>query len=121
MSVGFLESARNALVGILDLGRTRFELFGTELREELARLAATLLGGLAVVVLVGLGLAFGAVAFIVTVSEANRVAATLGVAAFFLLAAGVVALQVRRMTGAKPRAFDATISELERDLNAIRS
>ena len=121
MSAGFLESASNALAGILDLGRTRFELFGTELREELARLAATLLGGLAVVVLVGLGLAFGAVAFILTVSEANRVAATLGVAAFFLLAAGVVALQVRRMTGAKPRAFDATISELERDLNAIRS
>ena len=45
---------------------------------------------------------------------------TLGVAALFLLAGGIVALQVRRMTVAKPRAFDATISKLERDLDAIR-
>jgi len=121
MSAGFLESAQNLLAGLLDLGRTRFELFGTELREELAWLAATVLGGLAVLVLVALGLAFGAAAFILTVSEANRVAATLGVAALFVLAAGIVALQVKRMTGAKPRAFDATLSELQRDLNAIRS
>ena len=121
MSPGFLESASNVLASILDLGRTRFELFGTELREELARLAATVPGGLAVVVLVALGLAFGATAFVLTVSEANRITAALGVAAFFVLAAGIVALQVRRMTGAKARAFDATISELQRDLNAIRS
>jgi len=120
MSGGLLESAQNLFAGILDLGRTRFELLGMELREELARLAATVLGGLAVLVLVALGLAFGAAAFILTVSEANRVAATLGVAALFLLAGGIVALQVRRMTGAKPRAFDATISEFERDVNAIR-
>ena len=35
MSAGLLESARNLLTGILDLGRTRFELFSTELREDL--------------------------------------------------------------------------------------
>ncbi|HZE61444.1 MAG TPA: phage holin family protein [Burkholderiales bacterium] len=120
MSASLLESAQNLLAGLLDLGRTRFELFGTELREELARLAATVLGGLAVLVLVALGLAFGAAAFILTVSEANRIWATFGVAALFLLAGGIVALQVRRMTGAKPRAFDATLSELERDLNGMR-
>jgi len=120
MSAGFLESASNVLAGILELGRIRFELFGTELREELARLAATVLGGLAVVVLIALGLAFGAVALILTVNEANRVAATLGVAALFVVAAAIVALQVRRMTGTKPRAFDATLSELQRDLKAIR-
>ena len=54
MSAGLLESARNLLAGILDLGRTRFELFGTELREELARLAAAIVGGLAVLVLAAL-------------------------------------------------------------------
>jgi hypothetical protein len=51
MSAGLLESAQNLLAGLLDLGRTRFELFGTELREELAHLATTLLGGLAVLLL----------------------------------------------------------------------
>jgi uncharacterized membrane protein YqjE len=120
MSAGLLESARDLLAGLLDLGRTRFELFGTELREELAALAATVLGGLAALMLAGLGLAFGAAAIILTVSEAHRVAATIGVAFFFLLAAAVVAWRLRRVTAAKPRAFDATIAELKRDLSAIK-
>src|SRR5260221_10485738 len=90
MSASLLESAQNLLAGLLDLGRTRFELFGTELREELARLATTVLGGLAVLMLAGLGLAFGAVAFILTVSEDHRVLATIGVAALFLIVAVIV-------------------------------
>jgi len=120
MSAGLLESVQNLLAGLVDLGRTRFELFGTELREELARLAATLLGGLAVLVLVALGLAFGALAFIVWMGEANRLGATIGVAVFFLVFAGAVALWLRRVTGEKPRAFEATLSELQRDLTAIK-
>jgi len=120
MSAGLLESARSFVAGLLDLGRTRFELFGTELREELARLATAVLGGLAVLVLAALGLAFAAAALILYVSEANRLAATIGVAVFFFLAAGVVAWLLRRAADTKPRAFDATISELQRDLNAIK-
>jgi uncharacterized membrane protein YqjE len=120
MSTGLMESARNLLAGLLDLGRTRFELFGTELREELARLAATVLGGLAVLVLAALGLAFGAAAFILSVSDANRVTATIGVAAFFLVAGAILAWQMHRLAGTKPRAFDATLSELQRDLKAIK-
>jgi uncharacterized membrane protein YqjE len=117
---GFVESATNLLAGLLELGRTRFELFGTELREELARLTVTLLGGLAALLLLALAIAFGATAFILTVDEAHRFAAALGVAALFLLAAAVVAWQVRRIANAKPRAFDATLSELQRDLKAIK-
>ncbi|MGH8725974.1 MAG: phage holin family protein [Burkholderiales bacterium] len=120
MSAGLLESAQNMLAGLLDLGRTRFELFGTELREELARLATTVLGGLAVLVLVALGLAFGAGALILYVSEANRLATTIGVAVFFFLAAGILAWRLHHLADVKPRAFDATISELRRDLTAIR-
>jgi len=120
MNTGLIESAQNLLAGLLDLGRTRFELFGTELREELARLATTVLGGLAVLMLAGLGLAFGALAFILNVSEDHRVLATLGVAALFLIVAVIVWAQVRRLIAYKTRAFDATISELGRDLNSIR-
>jgi len=120
MSTGLIESAQNLLAGILDLGRTRFELFGTELREELARLATTVLGGLAVLMLAGLGLAFGAVAFILNVSEEHRVLAALGVAALFLVVAVIVWAQLRRIVAYKTRAFDATISELARDLDSIR-
>jgi uncharacterized membrane protein YqjE len=120
MSAGLLESAQNLLSGILDLGRTRFELFSTELREELAHLTVAIIGGLAVLVLSMIGLAFGAVAIILSVGEANRLAATICVAVFFLLAAGVVALALRRMAAMKPRPFDATITELRSDLRAIK-
>jgi uncharacterized membrane protein YqjE len=121
MTSGLLESAQNFVGGLLDLGRTRFELFTTELREELARLATGLLGGLAVLVLGALGLAFCGLAILFYVSEANRLAAAIGVALFFFLAAGVTAWVLRRLAADKPRAFDATISELQRDLTAIRS
>jgi uncharacterized membrane protein YqjE len=120
MSAGLLESAQNLLAGLLDLGRTRFELFGTELREELARLATTLLGGLAVLVLAALGLAFIGLCIVFYVGEANRMWAAGGCAAFFLVAAGILAWQLRRAADVKPRAFDATLSELQRDLTAIK-
>ena len=121
MSASLLDSARNLLTGLLDLGRTRFELFSTELREEMTRLAAAIIGGLAAMMLAVIGLVFGAVAIILTVSDANRVAVTVGAAVFFLVAAGAVALVVHRLTNVKPRPFEATLSELQRDLTAIRS
>ncbi len=120
MSAGLLESAQNMLAGLLDLGRTRFELFGTELREELARLATTVLGGLAVLVLAALGLAFGGFALIFSAGEENRLLAAIGVAVFFFLAAGIVAWLLYRLADTKPRPFDDTIAELRRDLNAIK-
>jgi uncharacterized membrane protein YqjE len=46
--------------------------------------------------------------------------ATFCVAAFFLVAAGIVAWRIRRVTAEKPRAFEATLSELQRDLTAIK-
>ena len=120
MSPGLLESAQNLLAGLLDLGRTRFELFGTELREEMARLANRLLGGLAVLVLAALGIGFAAVAVVLAFGPENRLAASAGVAVFFLVAAGLVAWWIRRVAAEKPRAFDATLSELQRDVTAIK-
>jgi uncharacterized membrane protein YqjE len=120
MTAGLLESAQNFVAGLLDLGRTRFELFSTELREELARLATGILGGLAVLMLVALGLGFGGLTLVFYVSEANRLWAALGIALFFLLGAGIAAWVLYRLADTKPRAFDATIAELRRDLNAIK-
>jgi len=120
MSAGLLESARNLLNGILDLGRTRFELFSTELREELGRFAAAIVGGLAILIFVAIGLAFGAVAIILAVDDAKRVWVTVGAAVFFLVAAGIAAWQVRRVAAVKERPFEATIAELRQDLEALK-
>lgn len=120
MSASLLESARSLLAGLLDLGRTRFELFGTELREELWRLAAAIIGVLSVMILASLGLAFGALGAILYASEPNRPTVAIGVATLFAFAAGIVAWRVRHMARSKPRAFDATLSELQRDLDTIK-
>jgi len=120
MSAGLLASAQSFVASLLDLGRTRFELFSTELREELARLATAVIGGLAVLVLAALGLGFSGFALVIYVSEENRLAAAIAVAVFFFVAAALVAWLLRRLAEAKPRAFDATIAELQRDLNTIR-
>jgi len=115
-----LESAQNLIAGLLDLGRTRFELFSTELREELARLAVTLIGGVAILILALFGVGFAAVALIIAVAPEHRLATTIGVALFFFALAGIAAWWLGRATSAKPRAFDATLSELQRDLTAIK-
>jgi len=120
MSPGLLESAQNLLAGLLDLGRTRFELFSTELREELTRLAATIVGGLAALVFAAIGLGFGAVAIVLSVSEQNRLGVVIGAAVLFLLAAAGFGLWLYRITVLKPKPFDATIAELRRDLTAIK-
>jgi len=121
MSAGLLESARNLLAGLLELGQTRFELFSTELREELTNLAIVILCGLAVLMLVGLALAFGAVAVILAIDPAHRLVATVVVAVLFLLAAVVVGWYLRPASRGKSRPFDATLTELRRDLDALRS
>ena len=120
MTPGLVESARNLLAGILDLGRTRFELFSTELREELTRLAAAIVGGLAVLVFAAIGLGFGAVALILSVDPSHRVAVSVGVAVLFLAGAGIAAWRVRHLASLKPHPFDATLAELRHDLSALK-
>ena len=120
-NTGLLESARNVLVGLLELGRTRFELFSTELREELTRLTTAIIGGLAALVFASIGMSFGAVAIILSVDESKRLSVTFGVAIFFLVSAGIALWRLRRIAALKPHPFDATISELRQDLTALKS
>jgi len=120
MTPGLVESARNLLAGVLDLGRTRFELFSTELREELTRLAAAIIGGLAVLIFASIGLGFCAVAVILSVAPDNRLVATVCVALFFLAAAAFAAWRVKRVAALKPHPFDATLAELRQDLTALK-
>jgi len=120
VSSGLLHSAQSLLAGVLTLGRTRLELFSTELQEELARQAAALLGAFVVLIFGGLGAAFGAIALIIAAGEDYRVTASIGVAALFLALALAAAWSLRHLTRAKPRAFQASIAQLERDYDALK-
>jgi uncharacterized membrane protein YqjE len=120
MSTTVLESVRTMVADLISLGQTRFELFSVELREELARIATLLLGGLAALILAELGIAFAAYAIIVAVGEQYRLLATCLVAGGFVLTAALIAWSVLRFARAKRRAFGATLAELRRDYEAIK-
>ena len=120
MSAGLLDSARTFVAGLMELGHTRLELLGVELREEMTRFTTTLLGGLAALALAVLAVAFGALAIVIAVSDEHRVLAALLVAAGFAAAAVIVAVLLRGAARRKPRAFDASLTEMARDYQAIK-
>lgn len=121
MSTGLLHSAQSLLAGLVAVGRTRLELFSAELQEEIARQAAALLGALVLLALATLTLAFGAVALLLAVAEANRPLAASGIALVLALFAAAVAWALRRAARAKPRPFHASLEQLERDYEALKS
>jgi len=119
MSARLLASAQSFVAGLLALGRTRLELFSTELQEEMARQAALLLGALATILVVGMGAAFGGLALILAVDESQRAGMALGVAGFFAALAIGAAWTLRKLLRTKPRAFDASLAQLEHDYEAL--
>lgn len=119
MSQGLLHSAQSLLAGLLALARTRLELFGTELQEELTRLFLMLLGAVAVLLLTALGLAFAAAAFIAALGEDSRILAAAAIGVAFLVAALAAGWGLRRVTRAKTRLFSASLAELARDREAL--
>jgi uncharacterized membrane protein YqjE len=120
VSSGLVQSAQSLLAGLLALGRTRLELFGTELQEELTRLFLTLVGAIAVLLLAALGLAFAGVAALISLGEDYRALAAAAMGVLFFAGAFAAAWSMRRLTREKPRLFSATIGELERDREALQ-
>lgn len=120
MSSGLLQSAQSVLLGLLALGRTRLELFGTELQEGLTRLFFTLVGAITVLLLAALGLAFAALSALISLSEEHRALAAAGMGLVFLTGAFAAAWSMRRLTCEKPHVFSASLGELERDREALQ-
>jgi uncharacterized membrane protein YqjE len=71
-------------------------------------------GGLAVLVLAALGIAFGALALVLAVGEEHRLLTVCIIAAVFLAAAAMLAWSLRRFAAIKPRAFDSTLAKRRR-------
>jgi uncharacterized membrane protein YqjE len=118
--MALLESAQTLLASVAALARTRLALFGTELQEELTRLLFALLGGMLVLLLIALGAAFGGLALVISLGEEHRTLAAGLIALAFVVLAGAVVWGVRRLVRAKPRPFDASLTELERDYEALK-
>lgn len=117
MSSGLLASVQNLLASLLGLARTRLDLLSTELQEALAHFALGIIIAVAAVLLATLGLAFAGAALLFAMAPEHRLAAA-AVIAFVYLAGGVglaILLRVRK----RPRIFEASLGELQRDQDAL--
>ncbi len=118
---GIVDSLRALLDTVLTILHGRAELFSTELEEEATRLVRVLLWGLVSVFSVIIAASFLGTMLLVAAPERYRALVAAGLGVLFLAAAGIGLSVVRKVLRSKPRPFDATLSELEKDRNAIRS
>lgn len=107
--------------GLLEAAGTRVDLFATELREDGERGLRLLAWAMAALLTAILGALMAGVTLIIVYWDTHRVAAAAGVTAAFLAAAVACAVAFRRRLSEKPRLLDATRSELQKDVAAIRS
>ena len=116
---GFFQSARTLLANLTGLAHARLELLSVELQEELARLGLILLVALVCLFFVILGIAFATVALLIAVGDEYRLAAATLFAVSFFVVGALSAAWMRRLSRAKPRVFDASLSELRRDRDLL--
>lgn len=120
--------AGNLLRSLVRLGgslvaaaHTRIDLFATELNEDVERGVRLLAWAFAALLTGILGALMTGITVIVLYWDTHRLTATLGVTTVFLGAALACALALRRRLREKPRLLDATRTELQKDVAAIRS
>ncbi|MFZ2650454.1 MAG: phage holin family protein [Burkholderiaceae bacterium] len=117
---GLLGSARQVLVGLIEIGQTRLQLAGTEIEEERLRVAELLLYATAALFFLGIGLVLAALLLVLLYWDDHRELVLGGVAGVFLAAGTALALTWRRKARSKPRLLASTITELQRDRDALQ-
>jgi uncharacterized membrane protein YqjE len=116
---GLFASLKALLATLIAIGHNRLELFSTELQEEVARAASVLLWALAALLLVMLAVLLAAFAVVLAVPEGSRAVAAALIALGACGGAGVAALVSYNRATAKPRLFDATLTEIGKDRDQL--
>lgn len=116
---GLFDSLRALAATLVAMAHTRVELLGTEIEEELRRVVALVIGGMAVLALSSLALLFSALVVIAAFWDTHRIAAVACVAAGFIALALASFVVVRARTRRQSRLLASTLGELERDLQQL--
>ena len=118
---GLLASARALAGTLVAIAGNRLSLLALELEDERARLLSLLLYGIAAVLALGAGLVFLAVLVTVLLWDNNRGLALGIFAALFIGVGTVCALVARSLARAPSALFSASVAELAKDREALRS
>lgn len=118
---GIFGSVKSLLHRLLTLLHRRAELFTTELEEEIARFIGVLIWSFVGVQCAIIGVTFLAVTVLLAVPEHYRPWVAGGLALVFLAIAAFGAKAIKKIMAAKVRPFEASLRELEKDKEHLRS
>ena len=117
--MGLARHLARLLAGSLVEVRQRLELASLELEEELLRVGLLLAHALVTAILLALALMGIGASVVIYFWETARLAAALGVTAFFALAAVLVAWRLANALRDKPTFLAATLAELDKDAQRL--
>lgn len=117
----FSSSVKGLAATVLELLQVRLELLSVEAQEEVLRIGALLVYGAMAVTLLGLGLCFLAMLLTVALWDSHRLLPLAVFAVLFLVLGVWAAYQARQRVLSQSRLFSASVDEIKRDLEALRS
>ena len=118
--LGLFDSAKALLATVVAIAHNRLELLSTELQEEIVRVALMLLWGAIGLFFVFLGITFLALVILIAFWDDHRLLAAALLAGLFAALAVVAGVAAVRQIAAKPRPFDASLTELAKDEKELR-
>lgn len=118
---GVFASLRAVLVTVLAIAGTRFELIGIEVAEEKARLVALAVTGFAAAVAMSFAILLLTLFFVVLFWDTHRLVVIGGFTMLYFAAGAWSIARLRAQLDAHPTPFAATVAELEKDRDTLRS
>jgi uncharacterized membrane protein YqjE len=106
---------------LLAMVHTRLELASVEMEEQSQRYLGYLLMALLALFLFGIALVLVALFVIILFWDSHRIAAVLGMAAVFGLAAVVLGMKVKRGFAQQAPLLSATLGELQKDIDFLKT
>jgi uncharacterized membrane protein YqjE len=120
-AAGLFQSLSHFLSTLLGIAHTRLQLLTTELQEEVQHAAKILIWTFIAAFAAMMALLMAALTVIFAFWDTHRLAASLGMILLFVAVTVVSALTLTRKLRTKPPMLDATLAELAKDRDQLRS
>ncbi|MBT9589379.1 MAG: phage holin family protein [Thiobacillus sp.] len=118
---GLFESLKTLSVSLVSIVHTRLELLSTDVAEEREQLTSFLVLVLVALGCFGVGVVLLAMLVVVAFWETHRLLALAGMTGLFLAAGVGLGWFAMHRVRTKPRLFEASLAELSKDRQQLRS
>jgi uncharacterized membrane protein YqjE len=119
--MAFAETVGRLAATLLAMVHTRLELASVEMEQQSQRYLGYLLMSLLALFLFAIAIVLAALFVIILFWDTHRIAAVLGMAAVFGLAAAAIGLNVRSGFASQRPLLSATLGELRKDIEFLKS